>query len=211
MATTPRSDEQIIADTEEAFADGWCVCISSSLPAELLDLAKRSRAEVARLEAQVADLFDGCARLEAENAALRLKAGTLEDQLRLAREDEPAAVQYRAERDSLAAVIERASRELDCGASPYVVAATLVTADPSEVLRSRDEKVLSDARVRPAFEASLINDGEFEYTVSADCDGSNARYMRRRPRFVGEYHPWELSTRDAWDTAYRRVQEGDQR
>jgi hypothetical protein len=47
----------------------------------------------------------------------------------------------------------------------------------------------------------LPNDGEWEYTISSACDGSNVQHHRRRPRYVRQYGPWEPTTREAFDRA----------
>jgi hypothetical protein len=43
----------------------------------------------------------------------------------------------------------------------------------------------------PVWQETLVNDGEYEYTVSSDCDGSNEKRWRRLPRRVVEASAWE--------------------
>lgn len=139
-----------------------------------------AKAEVARLEAQVADLFDGAARLAAKNAELERDRDWHKSRSERAWEalntnwwrnhyDEMSAA-----RDSLAAVIERLATmhrekrgekpvydEEDyeglnepVGWETYVICdydkttwpctTHQILADPSEVLRSRDEKTWAE-------------------------------------------------------------------
>lgn len=76
-------------------------------------------------------------------------------------------------------------------------------------LAAHDLEVLADARVRPEFTEYMPNDGEYEYTSDSDCDGSNVRYFRRRPRYEGSYHPWQSTTAEAHAAAVHREVEGD--
>ncbi len=37
---------------------------------------------------------------------------------------------------------------------------------------------------QPEWLETIPNDGTYEYTMSADCDGGDVRYFRRTPRYV---------------------------
>lgn len=53
----------------------------------------------------------------------------------------------------------------------------------------------AEARRREAaaavWEEFLPNDGEYEYTSTSDCDGSQQKFLRRRPERRAESSPWE--------------------
>lgn len=74
--------------------------------------------------------------------------------------------------------------------------------DGAEWQASRE---VTDAQ--PQWADTLVNDGEYEYTSSGDCDGSNVKYWRRRPRFVIEYTAWEPSSSEAHDAALEAARE----
>lgn len=59
--------------------------------------------------------------------------------------------------------------------------------------------------LRKVFEPSLLNDGNHEFTLSADCDGSNVRYYRRVPYMVAEPSEWIEVTQA--DYRYAELQE----
>jgi hypothetical protein len=129
--TSSRSDDEIIADVEAVFAEGWCVCRSSSLPGDLLDLARRQRDRIAHLEAENARLEariskgDTIVKRAAELAAVTpfsLQEATesltwttdvwrrfQEAEARLAAIDVHEVELLRGERDALAAVIAEAN------------------------------------------------------------------------------------------------------
>lgn len=48
-------------------------------------------------------------------------------------------------------------------------------------------------KLEPVWAEGLINDGEYEYTISSDCDGSNVKHWKRRPEMVStlEASSWE--------------------
>ena len=48
-------------------------------------------------------------------------------------------------------------------------------------------------KLRPIFAETLVNDGEYEYTISSDCDGSSVQHWRRKPKMavVEDAQPWE--------------------
>ncbi|WIV32203.1 hypothetical protein QN084_06220 [Paenarthrobacter sp. R1] len=50
-------------------------------------------------------------------------------------------------------------------------------------------------KLEPEFLDTLSNDGTHEFTVSADCDGSNTMLWRRTPKLVAEVPagPWEVT------------------
>lgn len=58
-------------------------------------------------------------------------------------------------------------------------------------------------KLEPAFQEALQNDGYHEYTTTSDCDGSNVRQWRRRPRMVAEMPPsqWEEIEQEGVATA----------
>lgn len=43
----------------------------------------------------------------------------------------------------------------------------------------------------PEWSETLHNDGTYEYTATADCDGSNVQYLRRTPDRIIHGTPWE--------------------
>jgi len=69
------------------------------------------------------------------------------------------------------------------------------------IIRAAQAEALRDARVTPRFSDSVPNDGVYEYTSTSDCDGSNRRYLRRKPQYHGDYHPWEPASEAAWAAA----------
>jgi len=113
----------------------------------------------------------------------------------------------------LAAVIEKAAAAVDGAWIHLPKVRDILASAPGDVLREHDAKVLEDARVRPEFTEYLPNDGEYEYASSADCDGSNVKYLRRRPRHIGDYFPWEPTTEELHAAALRvganPTEEGD--
>lgn len=48
-------------------------------------------------------------------------------------------------------------------------------------------------KLEPIWAETLTNDGEYEYTTSSDCDGSNVTYWRRKPKMavVEDAQAWE--------------------
>lgn len=77
----------------------------------------------------------------------------------------------------------------------------LASAAGQAIMRAAQAEALREARVTAEFGDTVPNDGEYEYTVTSDCDGSNVRYLRRKPKSVGEHHPWEPATEQAWAAA----------
>ena len=69
------------------------------------------------------------------------------------------------------------------------------------IIRAAQAEALREARVTAKFAETLPNDGVWEYTSTADCNGSNVRYLRRKPTYAGDYHPWEPTTEQAWASA----------
>jgi hypothetical protein len=48
-------------------------------------------------------------------------------------------------------------------------------------------------KAEPVWAETLLNDGDYEYTISSDCDGSSVRHWRRIPgmTFSSQPAPWE--------------------
>ena len=63
---------------------------------------------------------------------------------------------------------------------------------------------LDTVRGHPVFQDTLHNDGDFEYSVTADCDGSNAVYIRRSPKREVPVGEWERTNEAAFSKAAER-------
>lgn len=67
------------------------------------------------------------------------------------------------------------------------------------------EKTADARAVEPVWSATLAHDETYEYTASADCDGSNPYWKRRLPALSAPAGRWEASTRAAHDEAARQT------
>lgn len=215
-----RSDEEIIGETEELFGDNWCVCADATLGGDLLSLAKRAKAEVARLEA--------------ENAELLAKYDEDTDVLVRTRVARSKYNRLSAERDALAAMTQEVINVLsdnanygDGGLENRAVDAVLKvleSADPSEVLRSLKAKVWEDAVDRLESVYGLAMTVEYAYALSPYRveEGESVLTPDEQARLDAARDRSEKINkreRDAnlrglaasMEAGARRVQEGDQR
>lgn len=92
------------------------------------------------------------------------------------------------ERERLLAIVEKVHREswTDSGEhmdSPAAIADAILAAGFRSAVVDGDEQI--------EWAETLVNDGEFEFTVSGDCDGSNEKYWKRTPRRVIEAGKWQ--------------------
>jgi hypothetical protein len=58
------------------------------------------------------------------------------------------------------------------------------------------EAVKAETPAEPAWSELLSNDGEYEYTSTGSCDGSQAWFYRRRPALHRDAGSWETITAD---------------
>lgn len=65
-----------------------------------------------------------------------------------------------------------------------------------ELIRS-----VNELGIKSEFVDTLVNNGEFEYTQSSDCDGSNQVFLRRLPKKIIEPTEWEKTTEDEFSKA----------
>jgi len=157
MATTPRSE--LIEDARELARVSRELRHGAPSHAdtidELADALEVAKAEVARLEAENAELRRENRKLLVEGEPHRRANRRYKSELRRRFTAETARDEYRAERDALAAVLAEVRAWNERGGGTWMLnegrsLASLLSVDPSEVLRARDEKTWDEGHTEGA-------------------------------------------------------------